>query len=77
MQRENGGVFPFSRVYGVIADGGGIAAHGASGMPAWGSLFVVDTYLRDGVRVPPEEQDAFVRGRILALIDHLAMMQED
>lgn len=77
LSRANGGVFPFARLYAVIERGGGIAAHGASEMPAWGDRFVVDTYLRDGIVVPSTERPAFVRDRILALLDHIASLQQD
>jgi mono/diheme cytochrome c family protein len=77
LARANGGVFPFSRVYAVIETGGGVSAHGSSEMPAWGDRFAVDALLADGVAVPPEEQPAFARARILALIDHLAGLQEE
>jgi mono/diheme cytochrome c family protein len=77
LARDNGGVFPFARLYAVIENGGGVGAHGAAEMPAWGDRFVVDSYLRDGVRVPAADQPAFVRDRILALLDHIAGLQQD
>jgi mono/diheme cytochrome c family protein len=77
LTRANGGVFPFSRVYAVIETGGGVTAHGTSEMPAWGDRFAIDALLAEGVVVPPEEQPAFARARILALIDHLAGLQQE
>ncbi len=76
LQRDNRGVFPFGRIYDVIENGGGIGAHGVPDMPAWGERLVVDAFLRDGVRIEPGLQEAFVRARILALIDRLSQIQE-
>jgi mono/diheme cytochrome c family protein len=75
IQRANGGVFPFARVYGIIEGGGGIEAHGGSEMPAWGERLLTDAYLIYGVRVAEEQREVFVRSRILALIDHIARLQ--
>lgn len=36
---RNSGHFPFSRIAQVIRDGGEIASHGSSDMPAWGEVF--------------------------------------
>lgn len=76
LQRANGGVFPFARTYEIIENGGGIGEHGRSDMPAWGDRLLLEAYLADGVTIPPEAQADFVRARILALIDHLARLQE-
>ncbi|MDX2158974.1 MAG: c-type cytochrome [Hyphomicrobiaceae bacterium] len=37
--RRNNGHFPFSRIAKIIRDGGEIASHGSSDMPAWGEVF--------------------------------------
>ena len=76
LQRANGGVFPFAHVYATIETGGGIGAHGASEMPAWRERLVLEAWLRDGIAVPPEAQEGFARARILALVDHIARLQE-
>jgi len=73
MSRNNGGVFPFSRVYESI-DGRMIQpAHGTRDMPIWGKAYQAggspehDDY--------PYNAEFFVRSRILALIDYLNRMQ--
>jgi mono/diheme cytochrome c family protein len=37
--KNNGGVFPFSKVADTIRDGGGVAGHSPSRMLAWGKIF--------------------------------------
>lgn len=78
IQRQNGGVFPFARVYEIIETGGGSPVHGGgSEMPAWGERLITDTWILDGVRIDPAGEEAFVRGRILALIDFIARLQTE
>lgn len=76
LQRDNGGVFPFARVYEIIEGGGGIRAHGTREMPAWGERYTVDAYLLHGFRIDPAERDAFIRGRILALTEYISTLQD-
>lgn len=73
LAKRNGGVFPADRVYAVIDGREEIKAHGTREMPIWGKYF--------SVRSIPEYDDyrndseAFVRSRILALIDFLNRWQ--
>ncbi len=39
LAQQNGGVFPAGRVKSAILNKGGIPAHGAPDMPAWGNAF--------------------------------------
>jgi mono/diheme cytochrome c family protein len=71
----NDGVFPFARIYSVIATGGAIGAHGGPDMPAWGERLLTDAYLLYGIEIAPAQREAFVQSRILALIDHIGRMQ--
>jgi hypothetical protein len=75
IQRDNDGVFPFSRVYRIIESGAENPVHAASPMPAWGDELLTQTYVLHGIEVPPARREAFVRSRILALIDHIAQLQ--
>jgi mono/diheme cytochrome c family protein len=75
LQAANGGVFPVARVWDVIENGGGIGAHGAPDMPPWGERLLVDAYLASGIEVAPAAREAFVRARLLAVIDTIARMQ--
>jgi mono/diheme cytochrome c family protein len=75
IQRANGGVFPFARVYGIIENGADNPVHAASPMPRWRDELVTQTALLQGIEVPPAQREPFVRVRILALIDHIAQLQ--
>ena len=70
MARRNGGVFPIAWVYEVI-DGTAGAGHGTRDMPIWGDDFRVQAQ----TMVEPAYGAAFVRGRILALIEYLERIQ--
>jgi mono/diheme cytochrome c family protein len=73
LAKRNGGVFPISRVYNVIDGREEIKAHGTREMPIWGRHF--------SFRAAPQyddweyEPEAFVRARILAVVDYLYRMQ--
>lgn len=73
LSKSNGGVFPFARVYESIDGRQQVAAHGTRDMLVWGNA-----YKWFGI---PEHDDytfdreAFVRSRILSLIDYLHRMQ--
>ncbi len=69
MARNNGGVFPFVRVYESIDGRVALRAHGSRDMPVWGDVYKVGgAQEHDNHGYPPE---IFVRGRLLALIDYL------
>ena len=73
LSKRNGGVFPAVRVYDVIDGRAAVKAHGTREMPIWGAHFTFravpqyDDY--------PHESEAFVRARILTLIDYLYRLQ--
>lgn len=73
LSKNNGGVFPFERVYTVIDGRQDLRVHGTREMPIWGKDYQIKAgeYYGD-VNYDPE---AFVRGRIFALIDYLSRMQ--
>lgn len=73
IQKNNTGVFPFDRLYGVIDGREAVAAHGPREMPVWGSENAVD--LATGFRVNPKEMESYVRGRIIALIGYIYTLQ--
>jgi mono/diheme cytochrome c family protein len=73
LARKNNGVFPTARVYEVIDGRQEIKSHGWRDMPVWGG-----EYLAKGANTLddyPYDREAFVRGRILALIDYLYRLQ--
>ena len=74
LSKRNGGVFPIARVYNVIDGREEVKAHGTREMPIWGKHLTL--------RVAPDYADydayaaeAFVRARILAVIDYLYRLQ--
>ena len=73
LAKKNGGVFPLERVYSVIDGRQEVKGHGPRDMPIWGKDYQVKAgeYYVD-VAYDPE---AYVRGRILALIDYLNRLQ--
>jgi mono/diheme cytochrome c family protein len=73
MSRKNGGVFPFLRVYEAIDGRQQMQAHGTRDMLVWGNAYKA-TALPDYDDYP-YDVEAFVRGRILALIDYLNRLQ--
>lgn len=72
LSKNNGGVFPMARLYEVI-DGTGVQAHGTRDMPVWGRDYRVQAgeYYMDA----PYDPEAFVRTRILALLEYLNRLQ--
>lgn len=77
IQARNGGVFPFSRVYRIIETGEANEVHAASPMPARGEELLTETLILQGIEIAPARREAFVRSRILALIDHIAQLQKE
>jgi mono/diheme cytochrome c family protein len=77
LKKNNGGVFPFDRVYEVLDGRKQVLVHGPREMPVWGAQYRSESgkeydayyglvYVDEGV----------VRARILALIDYLSQLQE-
>lgn len=74
LARRNNGAFPFQRVYEVIDGRQAFQAHGPRDMPIWGLDYQAAShaYTRD----EPYDPEAFVRGRILALVDYINRLQQ-
>ncbi len=73
LSARNGGKFPVDRTYGVIDGRAELRAHGLRQMPIWGNYYTMmplnetDDY--------PYNAEAYVRSRIVALIDYLNRLQ--
>jgi mono/diheme cytochrome c family protein len=76
IQKQNGGIFPFDRVYQVIDGRTEVAAHGPRDMPIWGEAYKRDAIGGWGAFGTPNRVDSFVRGRILALTGYIYTLQE-
>lgn len=75
--RENGGVFPVGVLVEIIEGGGVTSVHGSSEMPAWGDRYSAQAYALLGWPHSDEDRAAFVRARILALVEYIASIQEE
>lgn len=80
IQKNNAGVFPFDRVYGIVDGREAVAAHGPREMPVWG-IKKAEGYFREFEGyfleyVGPKELESFVRGRIVALVGYIYSLQE-
>lgn len=73
--RDNDGIFPVGVLYEIIEGGGSTSAHGSSDMPAWGDRYSVEAYTLLGWPHEPEDREAFIRARILALVEYIASIQ--
>jgi len=71
LAKRNGGVFPVAKSYEVIEGAG--PGHGTRDMPIWGMDYSIKAaeYYMD----IPYDREAFVRGRILSLIEYLNRLQ--
>ncbi len=73
LQKNNGGTFPFDRVYDVIDGRAVFVAHGTREMPIWGAryrLAAAEYYLD-----VPYDPEAYIRGRILAVTEYVYRLQ--
>lgn len=76
LAKNNGGVFPFERVYQVIDGRQAVIGHGRRDMPVWGRVFTRETVQAAEYYVDvPYDMETYARGRILAVIDYLNRAQ--
>ena len=75
LQKDNGGVFPVARLYAVIEGGDAPGPHGTRDMPAWGDRYNAQAPAMLGEIYSSADQESFVRGRILALIEYISTLQ--
>jgi len=71
ISKRNNGVFPVQHVYDVIDGREILKAHGTRDMPIWGTAYREEEAHFDVVLNP----EAYVRARILALIDYISRLQ--
>jgi hypothetical protein len=70
LTRDNGGFFPFARVYEFID---GRRPHGAREMPVWGLGYRAEA--AESYGQAPANAEALVRERILALTEYVYRLQ--
>ena len=71
VQKNNGGVFPFDRIYDVVDGREAILAHGPRDMPVWGRIFATRAREQSGGTAT----ESFTRGEILALVGYIYSLQ--
>jgi len=71
---QNAGVFPTERMIGVIDGRAQIKSHGPRDMPVWGEQYA--SRATGHFAGSPYDQEAFVRGRVLILVDYLRRIQQ-
>lgn len=74
LQKNNGGVFPVTRVYSIIEGTADVRVHGPRDMPVWGNRFLARAE-NDEDSFSAAEAKEYVTTRILALIEYLSTMQ--
>ncbi len=74
LTKNNGGVFPAERITGVIDGRVQIASHGSRDMPIWGTRYAVNA--AEHYFDIPYDQEAYVRARVLLLLDYLSRIQQ-
>ena len=72
LSKNNGGIFPMDRLYQSIT-GDNIKAHGSRDMPIWGMEYRVEAANR--YMESSYDPDAYVRVRVLALLEYLYRLQ--
>jgi mono/diheme cytochrome c family protein len=76
IQKNNMGVFPFDRIYGVIDGRKAVQAHGPRYMPVWGREFNTGFAVYLFGFATPKDLESYTRGRIVALIGYIRSLQE-
>lgn len=77
LARDNGGEFPFERVYQVIDGRTEVALHGPRKMPVWGYKYLKDWKKNTDPTRQEVPAEHFVTGRILSLIRYIQTLQTD
>ena len=74
LARRNNGVFPTQRVYEFIDGRQPIPLHGARDMPVWGKDYLAKS--AQDWQDWPYDSEAYVRSRIIALVDYINRLQQ-
>jgi mono/diheme cytochrome c family protein len=75
LARNNAGVFPIGHIVEVIDGRAQIKSHGAREMPLWGKRYAASA--AEIFANSPYEQEAYIRGRVLILVDYLRRIQQN
>jgi len=72
--KNNAGVFPVDHIIGVIDGRAQITSHGSRDMPIWGNRYAISA--AEHFAGSPYDQEAYIRGRVLILVDYLRRIQQ-
>lgn len=72
LAKKNNGVFPMERLYQMI-EGADVPAHGTRDMPIWGRDYRVQA--SEYYMEVPYDPNAYVRARVLALLEYINRLQ--
>jgi len=75
LSKNNGGVFPFDRTYGVISGAVEVVGHGPRNMPIWGQFYQEKARSELPASANRGQVQSFVRARILALVEYISTLQ--
>lgn len=73
LAKRNGGVFPFARVHEIVDGREVVKVHGTRDMPIWGADYLAKK--DEGYFDVPYDPEAYVRARIVALVDYVYRLQ--
>ena len=73
LAKSNGGILPIAAMYDVIVGDKEVPAHGSRDMPSWGVAYRIQAgeYYMD----VPYDPEAYVRVRVLSLIEYINRLQ--
>lgn len=74
LSKENGGKFPFERVYQTLKATNEVKGHGRSAMPVWGDYFRVEVLDDPTVN---EEESFIALGKMLSVIYYIETLQSE
>jgi mono/diheme cytochrome c family protein len=76
LRKNNGGVFPYERVYAVIDGRQQVPGHGTGEMPIWGNRYAADSLIIHDPFIGRWYAEEIIRTRILALVEYIAALQD-
>lgn len=76
LSKNNGGVFPFERVYASIDGRKEVQGHGTREMPIWGKRYAAKSLKMHDPFLGRWYAEEIIRTRILALVEYIASLQE-
>jgi hypothetical protein len=72
--KNNAGVFPADHIIDVIDGRAQVTSHGSRDMPIWGDRYAISA--AEHFAGSPYDQEAYIRGRVLILVDYLRRIQQ-